>query len=197
MLKYLNFQFLNDILNDNLGKPKSSFRSQMLYIRVIIKHFKALKPTILNLAPFKVTNSDLPWVTWEEPLEELQKLGLVVIEKSGHEHSYRFLNKWEAYIDKTNLTIPTNKNTIEKYEFEISTNDPIKTLLKIRDGIKDNEINRAFEMFFIEQKALDKEYENLVDAKTHFLHWVRVNKEYFSTPITNNSAKGTPIKKQN
>jgi hypothetical protein len=197
MIKHLNFHFIDELLNDKDGKPKSSLRSQMLYIRIIIKHFRGIKPTIRNLAPFKITNADLPWVIWEEALEELQKLGLIAIDKTGTEYTYRFLNKWEDYIDKNRLEPKSAKNTIDKFEFDIKTNEPTRQLMELRDNIKGKNADQVFEIFFAEQKAVDKEYKDLLDAKSHFLHWLKANRDMFMAPLTTNSAKGTSFPKQN
>ena len=67
----------------------------------------------------------------------------------------------------------------------------------LRDNIKGKHADQVFEIFFAEQKAIDKEYKDTSDATRHFLYWLKENRDILMPLPTTNSVKGTSFPKQN
>lgn len=193
MLRYLDLRFIDYSLNNTDGKALVGEKAQLLYVRMIIKHFRGMPVLPKSLSAFIITEKELPWSKWQKELTELTGIGLMEIVITNEVRTYKVVNKWMSFV---NMAIFFGKyKTMEVYAGYLSENIELKKLVCTREDISEKQVSELISLFIDEQNVVKRIYKDEDDAVNHFSNWVKTNKGYLKDSAVR-IAKGTPIKVQ-
>jgi hypothetical protein len=186
MLKHISLSYIDNVLNDADGKALVSPIAQLLYIRMIINKFRNFN----ELGGFIETSKVISFQKYGAEMVELQKIGLLEIKKLEDEYHYLIKPHWEKYI-MPQTTDYSNVKTIQRYEIDLLASEQTIEFVAMKEQVSRENAKKLLVMFIEEQKVTDKTYQNLQDAKKHFLAWVKTNQYIFNKKQTpGNTAKG-------
>jgi hypothetical protein len=192
MLKYISLWIIDQVFAE-LSTPLKP-RTQILYIRSLMFHFRELEPCLASTYSFDILHSDLPYQQHKKELDELHNAGLINIQ----DLTYNFINTWSKYMDRDQLpaidpvTFAGLKvhQTIEHFEKELleqsqSTIDHIG----MKNRIPRAQVEQLIKAFISEQKATGRKFSNFTEIKHYAINWCKSNKDKVS--FTTGSSTGT------
>jgi hypothetical protein len=182
MLKYISLWIIDQVFSE-LSTPLKP-KTQILYIRSLMFHFRELEPCLASTYSFDILHSDLPYQQHKKELDELHKAGLINIQ----DHTYNFVNTWSKYMDKEQLPPIdpvkfaglTVHESIEHFETELLNSQMTLDHIGMKNRIPKVQVEQLIKLFISEQKATGKKFNNFTDVKHYAINWVRSNKDKVS-----------------
>lgn len=193
MLTIINLYVVDKIFKEVATKQLSS-QAMMIYINCLTYHFRDKKPTVLNSYAFEIFKNDIPnYKRYQSIFEELHKAELVMI----REDAVAFTNTWGKYIDHTLLEKVDaytyvggyNPQKVDNFEKEMLCNTQLKELCCMKHKIAMAQCNLLLDMFFKEQKSIQKLYNGYTDCSKHFINWVPSNIDKVPKEIVKSKSK--------
>jgi len=180
----ITLETIDKIFNEK-AEIKVSSMSKMLYINILLWHFKDKGISQEDLMGFDLFYSDIKnYTRWEQNLKELHEAKLVLLT----DHYITFINVWGTYIDRTLLIKPIeNKKGILDYKQEIVSNQSLLELTSMRFKWSKITFHKAIDLFFLEQEALSTQYDQSSDCTKHFINWCNINSSKINQ--TNNGSQ--------
>ena len=74
----------------------------------------------------------------------------------------------------------SNVKTIQRYELDLLASEQTIEFVAMKEQLTKDNAKKLLVLFIEEQKVTDKTYQNLQDAKKHFLAWVKTNQYIFN-----------------
>ncbi len=171
---------INEVISisvmDNIFKEvdiKLSYGSMQFYQNCINYHFSKQEEDILNLNEFQISYSQLKNLEkYRLQLTQLQEAKLIVLEKDN----VLFLNVWSKHLQLYRFKKNDYKlYSVMNYKDEMYNSNSLLEAVAMKNRIKKEEVNQLLQLFFAEQDAIGKEYQNESECRKHFIYWCNNN----------------------
>ncbi len=161
---------------DNIFKEvdiKLSYGSMQFYQNCMNYHFSSQEEDIVNLNEFHISYNKLKNLEkYRLQLTQLEKAKLIVLEKDN----ILFLNVWSKHLQLHRFKKNNYKlSSVMDYKDEMYNSNSLIEAVAMKSRIKKEEVNQLLELFFAEQNAIGKEYQNESECRKHFIYWSNNN----------------------
>lgn len=152
---------------------KLSFSSMQFYQNCINHHFSKQEEDIVNLNEFYISYDKLKNLEkYKLQLTQLEEAKLIVLEKNN----FLFLNVWSKHLQLYRFENNNYKlSSVMDYKDEMYNSRSLLELVAMKSRINKEEVNQLLELFFSEQYAIGKEYQNESECRKHFIYWSNNN----------------------
>ena len=177
LTKLINLYVIDEIFSS--CNTKLSPTSKMLYINCLTHNFKTKEISLPNLNDFILIKAAIPnHNAYQEHFSSLCKAGLITDEV----HSYKFISHWIKHIELGRInqyqeTKGQIKVELSKAENEFYSSTQLVELCQMKYHLNKAQVHGLMKQFIQEQIVSDKTYNNIGDAKKHFIYWCANNKE--------------------
>ena len=161
---------------DNIFKEvdtKLSYGSMQFYQNCMNYHFSSQEEDIVNLNEFHISYDKLKNLEkYRLQLTQLEKAKLIVLEKDN----ILFLNVWSKHLQLHRFKKNNYKlSSVMDYKDEMYNSNSLIEAVAMKSRIKKEEVNQLLQLFFAEQNAIGKEYQNESECRKHFIYWSNNN----------------------
>lgn len=174
MLKVINL-FIIDKIFSKYGQGKLSPKAQMLYINIIMHHFRDLEAKSVNCAAFSMNNNTFPnFNKYKALLSELSEYDIIQVTDTN----VIFYNLWSPYIDAKLLDL--EKVSFEpksplSYQEEMNNAEQFIELTSMKHSLSKTHVVKLIDLFLREQESFKKTYSSYGECVKHFTYWIALN----------------------
>jgi len=176
MLKVINLYVIDQIFQGS--DKKLSANEQMLYINILMHHFREKESTEVNAVQFEYFYEAIAFDRFSASFHGLHQAGLVDVRSDR----VVFNNLWGQHIDRTLLDQPDENydgeghfHFAQRFRDEIEGSRSMLEHCAMRYRIDKAKYLELVGLFVGEQTAILKKYSNYSDCVGHFSKWVKYN----------------------
>lgn len=169
MLELINLSIINSIIKE-FDIPREG-NMQIVYIRILIYHFKDLPVSLKNSESFSLPKSKLKFdIPANNSLfKEMRKKNLIKISKN----EVLFFDVWNKYI-----VFPNNKTPkmfyINEFKDRIFNDSAIKTFVSSKFEMNLDKVEIYLKSFVLRSEAISSNYHEYSGCCNHFISYVKL-----------------------
>lgn len=174
MYRLITFEVIDRIFNE-CATIKVSSMSKMLYLNILMHHFKDKGMTDEESMAFEMFEEDIKnYEKWKRNFQELHKAKLITIT----DKMILFNNTWGQFIDRTQLVKKSTllpMKTPDELREALMQNRSALDVLGMKYNVTPNRITQMMEIFIKEQQAIGTKYNDNSEMSKHFIYWFGSN----------------------
>jgi hypothetical protein len=174
MLRVISL-FIIDKIFTLSGGNKISPNAQMLYINILMHHFRYLEAKEVNCVAFSIAVNEFPnFDKYKKLLVELESFNIIQITET----KILFYNMWSQYIDKSLLDVELKRTEPQSpllFKDEMEKSEQLIELSAMKHKISKTHVVKLMDLFIREQESFKKTYPNYGDCVKHFTYWLTSN----------------------
>lgn len=174
MLRVISL-FIIDKIFTLSGGNKISPNAQMLYINILMHHFRYLEAKQVNCEAFSFGIEEFPnFNKYKKLLVELESFNIIQITAT----KIIFYNMWSQYIDRSLLDVELKSFEpmgAIAFKDEMEKSEQLIELSAMKHKISKTHVVKLIDLFIREQDSFKKTYPNYGDCVKHFTYWLTSN----------------------